>query len=777
MKRSEYKKLLLEFISLNEETSELKAEIEPLIEKHKGLYLYKPQAEGNELKYLRVIPNRFGNPRRFAIETFDKTGILGSESLTGVKYKKIKKVLQAKYSGKLELEKVSDEPFDKIDNPNFSFDKPDTHEKKKKSSGSGLSKEAKDNIKAIQRIIDPDETHTEPDGDWKSGTNRAWYEYIKANYKIINKMIEDNEGSEESTNESRLMMLFEEDGSSDFLTGEEKDGDPKMNAAQLAKQTGNKGNIAGVLAFTKAVEAKRKAEQESESLAADKPEGDQQPAVKGSNPAIINEEYRDKYYKGSNDFYYVDPSGENIYKNALKYEVEKDTEVPFSSHVSEDTIQAGELRTNKYYFVTKLIRDKDWTEITEEQAIELNRGPDKAGTKDTDSKAASAPKNDVPVDSLMEQFEGLVVDIYALTASSIRRKSREGGKGLSDKDKKDLDAVIDLYRAFAEDSSKLNQVVTNLKSMKGALDGQSTETQSRIIRKAKSRLGRISRKSANKRGRSPRKSLRRGDRGLKESKQITGVSQMKKRSLMSLVESYLNEQPNKDDKPEGGGGLTGWDAYSAKGDDHKKVAETWKKYCNQDKYKGDDQIYPGNHSASLQGFGRWYKEAQKSKEAMELIGKEKGKDFSPKEAVELLDKLVGQLKGAKGSETKSAIGRKNSVTRGGIETFKTGPAPQSTPRKTSSASDTDDLAFQEMYKNRKEQSLRNDNTHVTEIFKTKEEAEKAMIKKIRELGRSPSSVNYVIKGNKVDKYFGLTTDLNESLSRGSLYRRRYYGRY
>ena len=315
MKRSEYKKLLLEFLQLNEASD--------LLEPYKGKS-WVNNTEDNSWNYLTVRSDAS------AIEFFDSNGkykfsVLESEPT------KIKEWIDGF------LIKVS--PSKNIIN---------------KSKPAGPSQSGKEKIREIQRIIDPEAKHTKPDGDWKSGTNTAWYEYIRVNHEIINQMIKDYEDSEkENIEESRLMMLFEEEEAADYLSGEEADGDPKMNAAKLAKKTGNAGNIAGVLAFTQAVEGKRTAaaEEGSESAAA---------SIDQNNDAFP-EIFRDKFWQVANqdppdsDIYYVSDDGLRLYINATKEEIKDSISGTAEAYNDFKTPQTDDWNDLKDY-ITSFIR-------------------------------------------------------------------------------------------------------------------------------------------------------------------------------------------------------------------------------------------------------------------------------------------------------------------------------------------------------------------------------------------------------------------------------------
>ena len=234
------------------------------------------------------------------------------------------------------------------------------------------------------------------------------------------------------------------------------------------------------------------------------------------------------------------------------------------------------------------------------------------------------------------------------------------------------------------------------------------------------------------------------------------INEMKKgkASLLNL----LNEKvPEKMGKPEGSGGpevkIDSWEKYIKKGSEHKKLADLWKQHANKEEFNGktkftnSDNImnFPGNYETSLSGFAKWYKHAQKSEQAMSTIDKNPGQQFSPKEAQTMLVKLVGMLdSGEEKGSTQQADSKRHPVSS----------IVRLLKKKISGLGlDTDVVAayFDSLDEEKDEEEIR------------------GLFSKIKS-GATAEDVKA-----HINKLAG--QEMFESLSRGSLYRRRYHGRY
>ena len=377
---------------------------------------------------------------------------------------------------------------------------------------------------------------------------------------------------------------------------------------------------------------------------------------------LISLKFRNKYYKDENDdFYYVDADGRYVYKDTFEFEAFGAE--PFASFDSKDKISVPGKDKNTTAEVSKWgntvdkIHYKEWTEITEEEAGVL-------ASKEEEAAPAAAPNPDED-------------------ASKTRRETRR-------EKRKD--------RRKARLQKRLNKL-------------QETNMNEKLINEMK--------------------------KG--------------KASLLNL----LNEQvPQVMTKPEGGGGaLSGWDKYSQGGEEHRKLADLWKKHAGKKEFDGKSKFknpsnfmnFPGNYKESVSDFAKWYRHAQKSGQAMGTIGKKTGQEFSPKEAQTMLTKLVGMLDSGEEKGSTQLASTKELPFKSVVRTLK-----------------------------KKIGALGLDTDVISAYFDSLDEKrDKKEVDSLLEKIKSGATAEDV--KSHINKLAG--KEMFESLSRGALYRRRYHGRY
>tara|TARA_R110001592_G_scaffold225779_1_gene481755 strand:- start:228 stop:2183 length:1956 start_codon:yes stop_codon:yes gene_type:complete len=398
---------------------------------------------------------------------------------------------------------------------------------KKKS----LSKSATDSIKEIQKIIKAPSSEDGAnlgDGTWGKNTQAAFVNYLSANSEALN-----GEGIDDPSKFA-----------SDATYMKEKLG-----------ELGHPKNVKGVLALLQSLETKEDGETTSATS-------------KDDNVYVVEDNFRNKYYKDeNNDFYYVDADGRYVYKDTLKYEAFGTD--PFASFNSEDKIrvpgqvEGTTVEVSKWGNTVDKIHYKEWTEITEEEAEVL-------ANKEEAAAPAAAPSPD---------------NAKSKTRRETRRETRKD-------------------RKRARLQNRLNRL-------------QETNMNEKLINEMK--------------------------KG--------------KASLLNL----LNEQvPEKMDKPEGGGETPkqkpekkkGWDYYVSVGkttddkEQRRTLANLWKNISGKTEYAKDsievlsydDSIYPGDFGSDLKDFSAWYKKVLplEIKNGDGEVIKEKGANFNVEESNKII---------------------------------------------------------------------------------------------------------------------------------------------
>lgn len=326
------------------------------------------------------------------------------------------------------------------------------------------------------------------------------------------------------------------------------------DAAYMKEKLGKLGhpkNVKGVLELLESLEVTEDGETTSATS-------------KEDNDYLISLKFRNKYYKDeNNDFYYVDADGKYVYKDTFEFETFGAE--PFASFNSKDKIRVpGQVEdttveVSKWGNTVDKIHYEEWTEITEEEAEALTNKEEEAAPA-----AAPAPNDAEP---------------------KTRREKRRN-------------------RRKARLQKRLNRL-------------QETNMNEKLINEMK--------------------------KG--------------KASLLNL----LNEQvPEKMDKPDGGGETPkqkpakkkGWDYYVSVGkttddkEQRRTLANLWKNISGKTEYAKDsievlsydDSIYPGDFGSDLKDFSAWYKKVLplEIKNGDGEVVKEKGANFNVEESNKII---------------------------------------------------------------------------------------------------------------------------------------------
>jgi len=134
-----------------------------------------------------------------------------------------------------------------------------------RSSSTARSTAAKEKVKAIQKIIDPNATRTQPDGIWSTGTNLAWKSWLEKSQSVIAKLkSEMSTPTNETFYKNDLSKLFERFLKEDETAEPSEQGLPLetfglfvKDASKAAEYLGFSPTLTGVKQFVDAVEAEK----------------------------------------------------------------------------------------------------------------------------------------------------------------------------------------------------------------------------------------------------------------------------------------------------------------------------------------------------------------------------------------------------------------------------------------------------------------------------------------------------------------------------------------
>ena len=904
MKRSEYKKMLLEFLQLNKSSGKKKSllrETTYQVDIPKGGLYYKK--EGNSWKELlsrdhfyysistdvyrsAKINNDgkleyesdgeiFAIPKKHFAEIYysentDDTGYSENTDDTGYS----ENTDDTGYSENTDDTDYSENTDDtgyseNTDDTDYSENTDDT-DYSENTETSSLTPTQVAKVKEIQRIIDPKERYTGPDGDWKSGTNKAWYKYIRDNHEIINQMIKDHEApKKESVKESRLMMLFEQEEAADYLTGKEEDGDSKMKAAQLAKKTGYSANLTGVTQFTRDVEAEKESQSKddsnqgtssaSASSQSDDNTEDQSTDSKTLVTEIsfekdvetiklnLNKEISGNNYKvsitsesyGNNKTSYI----RVIFKNPIEADTELDEETVvgiFEGYEYITGVEIGNDNSSQDLYVNFILNDQIDTKYLSKPITNLS-DDSKTLTIDLremglkDAEEAVIQKFDVNNDRVLK---GLLEEIGTILVNSKKAQAKTNPEPTDAEVKKLLGRLFDSLESFGDKPQNLSGITSYLRKLKATLNKMtaSYEKQEKLINKhIKSFERRGSRRANRATSRYFKKDIDFKSK-LKESKHFRGESKMRRRNLMRLVEGYLNEQDTgyyEKTKEKYGVGDKGSDKpraskeydnpFEYKDQDSnntsspkskkKKSVKDWEDYVNSGrhksskqelsdiwqavageanykggKFKNKDNVlnFPGNYSKNLtgDGFVKWYKHIKSSEHAMAIVNKKVGQEFNAEEALKILRVLTAFDNKKQENPVFDVQAEEKTKLEILMKELEGAHKQYKEYVKKKKEDEKKPIEIKEMF-----------NKYTSGLYESNGESFEEKLKdyqsKGREvvIGKSKNAALAKLGRNKKDKDVGTFDGINkdgekmygafvlpESFSRGSLYRKRYYGR-